>query len=86
MRGFRKRHDRERNPAIHLRQSEEEPVSPHNSLLNLNNVVCTPRVAGLSASRTMATRMTAEILRVLRGERPKALGNPELWPKLSHLR
>lgn len=67
---------------------EEEPVSPDNRLLNLDNVVCTPHVAGLSigASRNMATQVAAEILRVLRGEKPMALGNPELWPRLSHLR
>lgn len=67
---------------------EEEPVSPDNPLLNLENVVSTPHVAGLSAgaSRNMATQVAAEILRVLRGEKPKALANPELWPRLSHLR
>jgi len=66
---------------------EEEPVSKDNPLLNLPNVVCTPHVAGLSetASRNIALQVAEEILRVLRGEKPKALGNPELWPKLTFL-
>ena len=31
-------------------------------------------------------QVTAEMLRVLRGEKPHVLGNPDLWPKLGHLR
>jgi hypothetical protein len=31
-------------------------------------------------------QVTAEMLRVLRGEKPHVLGNPDLWPRLSHLR
>lgn len=67
---------------------EEEPVSPDNPLLNLVNVVCTSHVAGISeqANRNIATQVAAEILRVLRGEKPTALGNPDLWPQLAHLR
>jgi len=30
-------------------------------------------------------QVTAEMLRVLRGEKPEVLGNPDLWPKLAHL-
>ncbi len=67
---------------------EEEPVSPDSPLLNLDTVVCTSHVAGISeqANRSIATQVAAEILRVLRGEKPTALGNPDLWPRLSHLR
>lgn len=67
---------------------EEEPVPPDNPLLNLDNVVCTAHVAGLSetASRNIATMAASEILRVLRGEKPMVLGNPDLWPRLTHLR
>jgi D-3-phosphoglycerate dehydrogenase len=67
---------------------EEEPVSRDNPLLNLENVVTTPHVAGLSgeATRTMAMQVAEEMLRVLRGEKPRALGNPDLWPRLTHLR
>ncbi|MBI4589726.1 MAG: hydroxyacid dehydrogenase [Candidatus Rokubacteria bacterium] len=67
---------------------EEEPVPADNLLLNLENVVCTSHVAGVSeqANRNIATQVAAEILRVLRGEKPRVLGNPDLWPRLTHLR
>lgn len=67
---------------------EEEPTSADNPLLNLENVICTSHVAGLSetANRNIALGVTSEILRVLRGEKPKVLGNPDLWPRLAHLR
>lgn len=67
---------------------EEEPVRADNPLLNLENLVCTSHVAGVSeqANRGIALQVTSEILRVLRGEKPHVLGNPDLWPKLSHLR
>lgn len=67
---------------------EEEPVPTDNPLLNLPNVVATPHMAGVSepAERNIATTVAAEMLRVLRGEKPKVLGNADLWPRLSHLR
>ncbi len=67
---------------------EEEPVPADNPLLNMENVVATSHLAGVSeqANRNIATTVAAEILRVLRGERPRVLGNPDLWPRLSHLR
>ncbi len=67
---------------------EEEPTSADNPLLNLENVICTSHVAGLSetANRNIAVGVTSEILRVLRGEKPEVLGNPDLWPRLAHLR
>jgi D-3-phosphoglycerate dehydrogenase len=67
---------------------EEEPTPLDNPLLNLENVICTSHVAGLSetANRNIAVGVASEILRVLRGERPKVLGNPDLWPRLGHLR
>jgi D-3-phosphoglycerate dehydrogenase len=67
---------------------EEEPPLPDNPLLALDNVICTAHVAGVTeeASRNIATQVAGEILRVLRGEKPTVLGNPELWPKLANLR
>ena len=67
---------------------EEEPVPASHPLLKLENVVTTPHVAGMSeaANRQMALGVASEILRVLRGEKPKVLGNPDLWARLSHLR
>jgi len=67
---------------------ETEPVNADNPLLNLDTVVVTSHVAGVSeeAHRANGMQVTAEMLRVLRGERPHVLGNPELWPRLGHLR
>jgi D-3-phosphoglycerate dehydrogenase len=67
---------------------EEEPVHPDNPLLNLPNVVVSSHVAGVTEEtvRGMAMQVGAEMLRVLRGEKPQVLGNPDLWPKLSHLK
>jgi len=67
---------------------EEEPTPVTNPLLSLPNVVCTPHVAGVSerAQRNIATCVCNEIVRVLRGERPLVVANPEVWPKLSHLK
>jgi D-3-phosphoglycerate dehydrogenase / 2-oxoglutarate reductase len=67
---------------------EEEPVSADNPLLNLSNVVVSSHVAGVTGEtmRGMAMQVTAEMLRVLRGEKPHVLGNPDLWPKLAHLK
>lgn len=67
---------------------ETEPVSADNPLLNLDNVVVTSHVAGVTeeAHRANGLQVTAEMLRVLRGDKPHVLGNPELWPRLGHLR
>jgi D-3-phosphoglycerate dehydrogenase len=67
---------------------EEEPASADNPILNLDNVVCTSHIAGVSeeAHRQIAVQVCEEMLRVLRGERPHVLGNPDLWPRLAHLR
>ncbi len=67
---------------------EEEPVSSDNRLLGLDNVIASSHVAGVTPEtmRGMAMQVTAEMLRVLRGEKPQVLGNPDLWPKLSHLK
>ncbi len=67
---------------------EDEPVSSDNPLLQLDNVVVSSHIAGVTeqAHRSIGLQVTAEMLRVLRGERPSVLGNPDLWPKLAHLR
>ena len=67
---------------------EEEPTPSTNPLLSLENVVCTPHVAGVSerANKNIATCVCSEIARVLRGERPLVVANPEVWPKLAHLK
>jgi D-3-phosphoglycerate dehydrogenase len=67
---------------------EEEPVSADNPLLNLPNVVLSAHMAGVTVEthRAMAMQVTAEMLRVLRGEKPHVLANSALWPRLAHLR
>ena len=67
---------------------EEEPVSSDSRLLQLDNVIVSPHIAGVTeeTTRGMAMQVTAEMLRVLRGEKPHVLGNPDLWPKLAHLK
>ena len=63
---------------------EEEPVSRDNPILNLDNTVCSAHVAGVTveANRQMAMQVAGEMARVLRGERPEVLVNPEVWPRL----
>src|SRR5262245_19313929 len=67
---------------------EEEPVSADNPLLNLPNVVVSSHRAGVTAEsiRAMAMQVTAEMMRVIRGEKPHVLGNPEVSSKLAHLK
>jgi D-3-phosphoglycerate dehydrogenase len=67
---------------------EEEPASADNPLFNLDNVVCTSHVAGVSeeANRAIGLQVAGEMLRVLRGEKPQVLGNPDLWSRLEHLK
>jgi D-3-phosphoglycerate dehydrogenase / 2-oxoglutarate reductase len=62
---------------------EQEPSPVDNPIFNLDNVVCSGHVAGvtLEANRQASLQVTAEILRVLRGERPEVLANPEVWPR-----
>src|SRR5712691_7307687 len=63
---------------------EDEPTSRDNSILNLENVVCSSHMAGVTreATRQAAMQVSGEMLRVLRGERPEVLVNPDVWPRL----
>jgi D-3-phosphoglycerate dehydrogenase len=65
---------------------ETEPSPLDNPLLNLDTVVCSSHIAGVTkeAHRAASLMVTAEMLRVLRGERPNVLVNPEVWPRLAH--
>jgi len=67
---------------------EEEPASSDNRLLQLENVIVSPHVAGVTreSMNGMAIQVSEEMLRVLRGERPRMLANPDLWPRLGHLK
>src|SRR6059036_4325419 len=63
---------------------EDEPTSADNPILNLENVVCSAHMAGVTgeATRQAAMQVSGEMLRVLRGERPEVLVNPDVWPRL----
>ena len=63
---------------------EEEPSPLDNPIFNLENVVVSSHVAGVTAeaNRQMAVQVAGEMLRVLRGERPNVLVNPDVWPRL----
>lgn len=55
-----------------------QPLPPDSALLNASNVLLTPHVAALTAtsSRAMSVGAAEEMLRILRGERPRNLVNP----------
>ena len=59
---------------------ENEPPAPDHPLLHMDNVIVTPHVAGSSEPGWEAIRRRAgeEAARVLRGERPRVLVNPEV--------
>ncbi len=62
---------------------EIEPLSPGNPLLNLDNVILTPHIAGITV-RSSAVRQTELVKRVIAffaGRRPVGLVNPEVWPE-----
>src|SRR5688572_30780284 len=67
---------------------EQEPVGADNPLLNLDNVVCTSHIAGVTeeAHRAIGMMVTSEMLRVLSGQKPHVLANADLWPRLGHLK
>ena len=63
---------------------EDEPSPVDNPIFGLPNVVVSPHVAGVTTGATRATAMqvASEMLRVLHGERPEVLVNPDVWPRL----
>jgi D-3-phosphoglycerate dehydrogenase len=63
---------------------EEEPSSADNPLFNLDNVVVSAHVAGVTQEATAraSVQVATEMLRVLRGEKPDVLVNPDVWPRL----
>jgi D-3-phosphoglycerate dehydrogenase len=63
---------------------EEEPCPVDNPLLNLENAVLSTHMAGVTREATAraSVQVTSEMLRVLRGEKPNVLVNPEVGPRL----
>jgi D-3-phosphoglycerate dehydrogenase len=63
---------------------EQEPLSTDNPLLSMENVICTPHVAGSSELGWEIIRRRAgeEAARLLRGEHPKVVVNPEVLGRI----
>jgi phosphoglycerate dehydrogenase-like enzyme len=59
---------------------DPEPPRPDHPLLSLPNVIVTPHVGGttVECNYIMATTVAKNVLRVLAGERPEIIGNPEV--------
>lgn len=60
---------------------ESEPPAPDNPLLQLEQVVLTPHMASFTEEgrQRMGLSVVEDTLRVLRGEHPQFLANPEVW-------
>lgn len=58
----------------------DEPLQPDHPLAGVQNVILTPHMAGVTEEGMMRMALTAaeDVLRVLRGERPKYPVNPEI--------
>ncbi|MAO56078.1 MAG: hydroxyacid dehydrogenase [Rhodospirillaceae bacterium] len=58
---------------------DHHPLAPDHPLLDCPNILLTPHVAGITATSTRAMGMRAaeDLLRILRGEAPDNLVNPE---------
>jgi phosphoglycerate dehydrogenase-like enzyme len=62
---------------------DPEPPAPDNPLFEFEQVVVTPHVASFTdeGRRRMSLTVVEDMLRVLRGERPEYLANPEVWSR-----
>ena len=60
---------------------EDEPLANPSTLLQFDNLLLTPHVAGLSgdALRALANSAVTQLLQALSGERPKNVVNPPAW-------
>ncbi len=60
---------------------EDEPLAEPSPLWDLENLILTPHVAGLSgdALRELAESAVSQVLQALSGQRPKHLVNPAVW-------
>jgi D-3-phosphoglycerate dehydrogenase len=60
---------------------EPEPARADNPLLKLDNVVAAPHIAAATVEGRRRSHLTAaaDVLQLLRGQRPANLVNPEVW-------
>jgi phosphoglycerate dehydrogenase-like enzyme len=62
---------------------DPEPPAADNPLFRFDQVVLTPHVASFTdeGRRRMGLRVVEDVLKVLRGELPRCLANPEVWTR-----
>jgi D-3-phosphoglycerate dehydrogenase len=62
---------------------DPQPPDSDNPLLSLDQVVLTPHVASFTHEGRLRMGMTVveDVLRALRGDQPRYLVNPEIWPR-----
>jgi D-3-phosphoglycerate dehydrogenase len=60
---------------------KDEPPTPKNPLLSLDNFIATPHTAGVTdeSMKRIAVALADDVLRVLRGERPQFPVNPQVY-------
>ncbi len=77
-------HHRIRGAALDV--FDKQPLATDHPLLALDNVVLTPHQAGLTveAVERMSEGAAQETLRLLKGEKPLNLVNPEVWDRRAH--
>lgn len=65
---------------------DKQPLTADHRLMTLDNVVLTPHQAGLTveAVERMSEGAAQETVRLLRGEKPINLVNPEVWDRRVH--
>ena len=74
--------------AAALDVTEIEPVDPEDPLLRLPNVIVTPHIAGFSPTflEDCPRRQAENVIRVLRGQAPHGLTNPEVIKTIAVMR
>ncbi len=62
---------------------KEEPPTPKNPLLSLDNFIATPHTAGVTdeSMKRIAATLADDVLKVLRGERPQYPVNPSVYAR-----
>ncbi len=60
---------------------EDEPIKADNPFLDMENVILTPHIAGVTreSAKKRGEELIQRVLNVLAGERPEGLVNPEVW-------
>lgn len=61
----------------------QQPLASDHALLNVDNALLTPHIAGLTEESTasMSIGTARQILQLMRGDRPDHLVNPDIWER-----